>query len=253
MKRFRFFTLGRKQLMNARILSLPTIAVAIGTIAICLTTASLQAADITWVETVVDTTDGDTDPGAGLGDAAVSTNGVLIEAANFGVLDDVTVNGVLFNGVDFDSSNPTNLSIAYDGGDNIPSFGNGGTTTGGSIDTLTASFARDAGVSSHSAQLTGLTIGQEYEVQFIASFANLNRTTTFDDGNVGSIVQSTNDPHSFSTGTFVADATTQAVNMTISAGSQFLSGYQLRAIPEPSTLLLAGIAGIAAISQRRSR
>lgn len=187
-----------------------------------------RAADIAWTEVVIDTTDGDSDPGTGLGDLAVSTAGTLVEAANFGILDDFVVNGVPFNGVDFDSSMPTNLNIAYDSAFNIPSFGNGGTSTGGTIDDITASFSRDNLVSVQNATLTGLTIGTNYEVQFVASFANLNRTTTFDDGNGNNIVQSTNNPHSFSTGVFTADATTQAIDMTISSGSQFLSAYQLR-------------------------
>jgi hypothetical protein len=250
MTHLNFFSVGR-QLMNARPCSSIRGAAILTAVSFLITFTAAHAANITWSEVVVDTTDSDTDPGGGLGDAAVSTVGTLIEAGNFGILDDVTVNGVLFKGVDFSSSNPANLSIAYDGADNIGSFANGGTTTGGSIDALTASFGRDAGVSSHTAQLTGLTVGQQYLVQFIASFARLNRTTTFEDGNGNSIVQSTNNPHAFANGTFVADGTTQTVNMTISAGSQFLSGYQLRAVPEPSSLMLLALGGMATAGRRR--
>ena len=166
-----------------------------------------------------------------MGDAAVSTAGILVEAANFGTLANVTVNGVMFTGVDFDTSLPANLTIGYDSADNLD--GRTGTSTGGAIDALSTEFSRDNGVSFHSATLTGLTTGQNYEVQFLASFSGLGRTTTFDDGAGRSIVQRTNNPHSFSTGLFTADASTQTVNMTASTGSQFLTAYQLRAVNDP--------------------
>ena len=242
--------------MKTRVHSLSVSRTAASLVAFCgllVGADALHGADIAWREIVIDTTDSDTDPGGGLGDAAVSTAGTLVEAANFGIAADVVVNGVNFVGVDFSGSNPTNLNIGYDSNDNIGSFGNGGTTTGGAIDELTGSFGRDANVSFHAAELTGLSVGQQYLVQFISSFARLNRTTTFDDGNGNSTVQLTNDPHSASTGVFTADATTQAVNMTISAGSQFLSGYQLRAIPEPGSLVLLSWSGLAAVFRRRRR
>jgi hypothetical protein len=219
-----------KALRWRRLLSL--IAVGLVAIAGWVAGESASAANITWSEIIVDSSDGDSSAGTGLGDLAVSTRGSLIEAANFGTLDDVTVNGVLFNGVDFDSSTLTHLMVPYDSTDNVAAFGNGGTTTGGNIDLLTGSFGRDAGVSNQTATLTGLTLGENYEVQFIASFANLNRTTTFADGNGNSIVQRTNNPHSFTTGLFTADAATQTIEMTISSGSQFISGYQLRQLDD---------------------
>lgn len=185
---------------------------------------AVDAAVITWTETVVDTTDDDASPGAGLGDAAVSTIGLLMEAANFGTATDVTVNGVQFSGLGLDA--PTNLMIGYDPANNFST--STGTSTGGAIDELTTTFGRDTGVSFHSTTLTGLIVGQEYEVQFLASFAGLGRTSTFDDGAGNFIEQFTDDPHSFSNGTFTADARTQTVNMTLNTGSQFLNAYQLR-------------------------
>lgn len=204
----------------------------------------VHAANIAWTAVVVDTSDDSptNDPGTGLGDAAVSTVGTLVEAANFGILQDVTVNGVLFKGNNF-TVLPTNLSIAYDSADNVnPSVQVfTGTSTGGNIDIVTKSFSRDTGVSMQNATLTNLTIGSVYQVQFLASFAGINRSTTFDDLNGNTIVQKTNNPHSFSTGFFTADATTQAIKMTVSQGSQFLSAYQLRVIPEPASLVLGAI------------
>ncbi len=241
-----------RTLMKMNLFSLPSATLMAGLIAASFQLVSgeaINAAVITWSETVVDTTDGDSSPGTGLGDAAVSTIGALVEAANLGTDVDVTVNGVLFNGIGLGT--PTNLSIGYDTADNF--FTSTGTSTGGTIDDLTTSFGRDTGISFHSASLTGLSIGQEYEVQFIASFAGLGRETTFDDGNGNSIVQDLFDPHSFSTGTFKANATTQTVNMRLSTGSQFLNGYQLREVPVPSSLVLLGLAGVAALTSRRRR
>lgn len=212
-------------------------------------TQSIQAASITWSETVVDTTDGDSSPGTGLGDAAVSTNGTLVEAATFGTATNVTVNGVPFGGIAFGSGgSPTNLAIPYaqDFPDN-----NDGTSTGGDVDELTSTWSRaGSGVDPVSATIIGLTIGQQYEVQFIASFAGLGRTTTFDDGNGNTIVQSTNNPHAFATGLFTADAPTQAVSFDISSGSQFLNGYQLRAIGpvlEPAKVVVNTDTGLVSI------
>lgn len=229
------------------------IAALVATSGMTVLNSGAYGASISWAQVVVDSTDGDASAGTGLGDAAVSTIGTLVEAANFGTLTDVTVNGVLFKGINF-TVPPTNLSIAYDSADNTAS-GFIGTSTGGAIDLLTKSFSRDAGVTAQNATLTGLTVGQQYEVQFIASFATINRSNTFDDLNGNTIVQKTNNPHSFSTGTFTADATTQAVKMTSSASNhtQFLSAYQLRAIPEPASMVLGviGLAGILAAARRR--
>jgi hypothetical protein len=247
--------------MKSQLFSFPCAMLLAGLVVTCgllVSGDTAQAASVTWTEVVVDSTDDSptNSPGTGLGDAAVSTIGMLVEAANFGVLTDHTVNGVPFNGVNFTAGNlPTNLSIAYDGADNTFT-GFTGTSTGGVIDLVTKSFSRDAGVTVQNATLTGLTVGNQYLVQFIASFATINRTNKFDDLNGNTITQKTNNPHSFSTGTFTADATTQAVKMTSSASNhtQFLSAYQLREIPEPTGLALGaiGVVGILAAARRRS-
>ena len=212
--------------------------------------STANAAAIAWTATVVDTTDLSPGPGTGLGDLAVSTSGILVEAINFGsTAADVTVNGVLFSGVI--TGNTTHYSSDLNGADGGIITG---TTTGGDIDTLTATFARNVSDPTSSGTLTGMTIGHDYLVQFISSFSNLNRTMTFDDGNGNTIVQPLRNPHSFATGTFTADATTQTVNFTANTGSSFISGYQLRnitAIPEPSSTALLGLGGLALAMRRR--
>jgi hypothetical protein len=204
-----------------------------------------EGAIITWTSTIVDTTAADSSPGTGFGDASVSTNGVLVEAANFGTLTDVTVNGVLFNGVGFTASNFTN-----DLDNNWPNP-NVGTTTGGTIDTLTAPFARNLNDSTSNGTLTGLIDGRMYEVQLISAIDGLNRTMTFNDGMGNSIVTDDDVPQAMVTGTFTAIGTTQALNFNANTGSSFLSAYQLRdvtvtdsadTIPEPATIILASLA-----------
>ena len=229
----------------------------------CLTVVAFainhaNAAVIAWEETLVDTTSVN-GAGVGLGDSAVSTDGTLVEAINFGDIANVTVNGVLFSGL------TTGDTTYYD---NQLNDNNGGSTitgtsvSGGSqIDVLTTSFASYSGVSTHSGTLIGLTSGYTYQVQLISSFDDLARTTTFNDGLGNTIVQHTNDPHSFSTGTFKAVGTTQTLNFTAAKDtpdentpSAFLNAYQLRllAVPEPSSTALLGIAGLA-LALRRKR
>lgn len=227
----------------------------------CLTVVAFainhaNAAVIAWEETLVDTTSVD-GAGAGLGDSAVSTDGTLVEAINFGNSANVTVNGVLFSGL------TTGDTTYYDNqlDTNDPDIT--GTSVGGGskIDVLTTSFASYSGVSTHSGTLIGLTSGYTYQVQLISSFDDLARTTTFNDGLGNTIVQHTNDPHSFSTGTFKAVGTTQTLNFTAAKDtpdentpSAFLNAYQLRllAVPEPSSTALLGIAGLA-LALRRKR
>ncbi len=197
-----------------------------------------QAAVITWSTLVVDSTD-TAGAGSGLGDLAVSTNGTLIEAVNYGTQTDVTVNGVTFDGVSIDNAeSPANYSNSFD--EDAPNSITG-TSTGGIIDTLTSTFSRTTSAAT-TGTLTGLTFGRDYEVQLIASFATIGRTTTFNDGNGNTLATSTNNPHAFAVGIFTADATgTQTLNFPISTGSSFLNAYQLRdvtPVPEPSSLAL---------------
>jgi len=202
--------------LNAR----PPIVAAAAALLLAIGSSQTQAAPITW-------TIQDIDGGAGVGDLGISTNGALIEASNFGGtgVPDVTVNSVLFSGVDFvGGGSPTNLvGLTYD------TFQTGaGTSTGGFIDILTDTIGFDSGPSVQTANLTGLVSGNIYETQFILSHTPTNRTLAISDDEGNTAVLKTRNPAQIATGTFVANGTIQPLLFEASTGSQLMNGYQLR-------------------------
>lgn len=213
---------------------------------------STFAASITW-------TVGDIDGANGQGDLSVSTQGTLIEAANFGgtgaAAVAVVVNTVPFSAVTFPGQQPTNLSgLTYDAGSSSQ-----GTSTAGQIDVLTDTFAFDSGVDPQMASLTGLTVGDEYLVQFFLSAYGIAAVRTLDIIAGDTATLRTREPAQFATGTFIADAMTQAIEFDASTGSQLMNGFQLRnitPIPEPSAIaiwsLLGALGGIFAWRHRRA-
>ncbi len=201
--------------------------------------ASASAATIAWGEF-------DLDAAA----SEISTNGTSIEAINMvntdarEATDTTTINGVVFTATNlFDSGHYTNDTFGVSTGD-------------ASLDLLYLQASFD----SNNTQLilTGLTIGNEYELQ---SFFGWNRTGTVFVMNIndGNTVQKrslgTVENGAWIIGTFTADATTQDFHS--SAGfstNNFLSGYQLReisSVPEPSSTALIGLGGLALILRRR--
>jgi len=177
---------------------------------------------------VISWTKGDIDGVGGQGDLAVSTAGTLIEAANFGpagVPALSTVNTVPFTGINFaGGGSPTNLSgLTYNDG-----TGGLGTSTGGTIDTLTDAIAFQSGIDPQSGALTGLTIGKTYETQFFLAHSGVGRTLTITAGDP--VTLKTRSPAQYASGTFTADATTQAITFDANTGSQFMNAYQLREI-----------------------
>ncbi len=171
---------------------------------------------------------GDIDGGSGLIDFSVSTDGQLVEAANFGGagVPDVTVNSVEFTGVDFvGGQNLTNLvGLTYENSQT----GNGA-TAGGAIDGLIDTIGFDSGVNVQNANLTGLTPGNLYQVEFFVSHVpTATRTLAIQDDLNNTATLSHANPSQFASGVFAADGATQALTFDASTGSQLLSGYQLR-------------------------
>ena len=105
--------------------------------------------------------------------------------------------------------------------------------------------------------LSGLTVGSTYQIQFFSgrSFPGLQgRLLTYGDGlgNFSPAVSMGQNVFTSMVGTFVADASTQAIAFDENVNLPTLNAYVLRevqaAVPEPGTwaLMLAGVAGLLA-------
>ncbi len=201
--------------------------------------ASASAATIAW---------GEFDLAAAPGE--ISTKGTSIEAWNLvgtdarEATDTTTINGVVFTATNlFDSGYYANQTFGVSTGD-------------ANLDLLYLQASYNYGNNSP-ITLTGLTIGNEYELQ---SFFGDNRPgvsfmMTVGDGiNVQKTSSGTVENGAWIIGTFTADATTQNFLSSHTHISQnFLSGYQLRdisSVPEPSSAVLIGLGGLALILRR---
>ncbi|BDS06610.1 hypothetical protein NT6N_16500 [Oceaniferula spumae] len=183
----------------------------------------------------------------------ISTNGTLVEAINL-VSDDSQIGGgtLDINGVTFTNTNLLGNNYA---------FTTGVSTGDANLDVLFSTL----GYTGAAVQtLTGLTNGQQYELQlFIGDGRGFTagRTMTFGDndgdtGNdathtysdgAGTILEGTS-----AIGTFTAVGTTQDFIFGVDGGpGGDLNAYQLRAIPEPSSLALLGLGGLALVFRRR--
>lgn len=114
-----------------------------------------------------------------------------------------------------------------------------------------------AGSGSFTFDITGLNVGDSYDIQIFAVGDTRGccstRTQSFSgDGVVFSDLLSRNDPSSV-VGSFVADADFQTITVN-GPTDPGLSGFQVRnvtAIPEPSAFLLAGLSGLSLLLRRR--
>lgn len=233
---------------------------------------------------------------AGNGTADVSLDGTLVDARN-GASSDVVVNGVTFLSV----TNSGNLFDSLFNNDNIS--GRRGTNPTNAAGSNYASFLQVGqrsgrlgfGVAPRieptevwaTVNLSGLTVGNTYQIQIWVSDTNLvlgnagNTGLLLGNGAAGAPVFGTDtmllhevqDGPNTSTygtggqygiGTFVADASTQSFNVrgynnllttpTANNSDHFSNGYQLRdlgVIPEPSTALLGGLGLLALLRRRR--
>lgn len=221
---------------------------------------SLSAASILWDA-----------PTAVVSEDDVSLNGTLVIARQATITSvDQTINGVLFSGTTNTQNGVTfGLSSGW-GGYDPSSYVVGAAGTPGTLSTsyqtmLTGAwYGSSAGTSTIS--LSGLTLGQEYEVQiWVADYrqwpdTNFARSETLSAGNISSpltylqVISGVNQGSasgSYILGTFTADSTSQTIGFTSASSSQ-LNAFQLRAIPEPSTALLGGLGMLALLRRRRA-
>lgn len=206
--------------------------------------------------------------------ADVSTNGTLVMAIRASSADyggsygnSNTVNGVLF-----DSINPTQNGVTFDISGFVSydpnSYVVGAAGTPGTLESayqqmLTGAWFGDTSPAAFT--LSGLTVGQEYELQvWVADYRQFppntyNRSQTLTAGNTsgsltylqtnGSGISLGAVSGSYIIGTFTADTSTQSITLNANSSTQ-LNALQLRAIPEPSAALLGGL-GLLALARRR--
>lgn len=98
-----------------------------------------------------------------------------------------------------------------------------------------------------------LTIGAVYLIQFWVSDArNLGGSTRSEtiSGSSALLFPATGGMGQYVTGSFTADATTQTFDLSANASAQ-VNLVQIRAIPEPSALMVSGLCFAAALLRRR--
>ncbi len=229
------------------------------TAATLVVTATAQAAAVTW--SAPTNISGDTD---------VITTGTLVAARNFSQTQlTSTVNGVFFdifpipnganaivgitNVVNFGFSNLESSDTAY-GSTSAPY-----NALSASYQALLGSGAGSSAGASLTLNLLGLTNGTPYLFQWWTNdsrlaFGGVNSTTasatnsvTLDENTTNAIGGS----GQWASGTFIASGVFQSI--VFSGPRPEINAFQLRALPEPSTFVLAvaGFAGLAIFSLRK--
>lgn len=222
------------------------------------------------------------------GDSDVNTNGNLVYAYNLGAsgVTDTTVNGVQFSAWAFPPSSPP-ISVTTIGSVSfIESFGilesynTLGTTTGNfsGLSSAYQAMLSTAGTSSNAATVSltmgGLTTGKSYEIQWwlnnsallinvdtVAAFQQTTATATNSvllNANVGTVVGNLGQ---YVIGSFTATDSSAVIEYNgtgtyIFDNRPMINAFQLRdvtAVPEPSTYVLAVIAGGTLVFHARRR
>ena len=203
---------------------------------------SANAATISWTSTLVPF--GGTS-GEVLTPGIFDTTGTLILAENSGGAA-LTFDGIAFTAPTID-------------------FGSSGSSFHSSTELLSSTATYGSAGSSSTVSLTGLTVGNRYRVQALLIDARLRsflRKVSFDGVDQGSFAHANVSNHGrLATGTFVADAATQSFTIET---FEFLGGAShgghlnaitlhqaSAAVPEPSSVALLGLGGLALILRRR--
>lgn len=215
---------------------------------------SSHAATITWL-TPQDITGSETD---------ISTTGTGLLGYN-GAADNSsqTVNGVTFsnsgvgkNDYTYTQSGVTMTLTGFNG--NFSPWANYNPGSGEGVPSLTGDYltlledgAYSQGSASGSINLSGLSIGNEYEVQLWVidgrNATNAARTQVL----TGS-TDTTMSYKQYVIGTFKADSTVQSIAIDGSSFGLQVNAFQLRLVPEPGSLALFAIGSVLIVRRRRS-
>lgn len=161
------------------------------------------------------------------GPQEVSSEGTLIEACNFGneATSSPSINGITFTPINFaDGQSPNFLiGLSYNTGESGKYPGNG-------INELFDTIAYQSGINPQQVELTNLTIGQNYLIQFFYYHNNVDRSLSIRDDTGSTVTLTEQGTPVIATGSFTADSQRQRLTLDASVGSQFLNAYQFRAI-----------------------
>lgn len=205
-------------------------------------------------------------------DTDVDNTGTLVNSANFGkVPSSATVNGVTFSPfavIDGTTQTIGNTTITGTG-TGFLSFDGLGDATGISADynllLSTTVYAPGIPGETLTLELSGLIIGQNYLIQFWSNDTRpdpslIGRGNQYTAGiSVSGILDvNTTDTAggrgTYVVGNFIADATSQVFvdrNPGGDLASPTINAFQLRAIPEPSAVMLGGLGLLGLLSRRR--
>lgn len=188
---------------------------------------------------------------------AYGTGGATVNGVTFaqGGLLGNTQNGITLSLTGFDNIDPT--SYTTNGFAPNPSATNSRVPSG-MADLLKGGAYTNAATPA-TVNLSGLTVGREYTVQFFVAdyrnedlgWGNLSRDETITSGNASGALNYLNNPTgpaSFVVGTFTADAATQAFDFTANQSAQLNA---INVIPEPSAALLGGLGMLVLLRRRR--
>ncbi len=209
---------------------------------VCLATPA-PAAVITWG--TVDGTDAIVD---------ISDNGTLVNAYNAGGGGDKLVNGTTFAAA---NSDPLGSAITGFLSGTVAGF-----TSADPIYTLISAVSYGGGAGVTTVPLQNLEAGKQYEVQiFFADRRAASKMQDYGDGEGGGLgnsvrLQGGTDIGDFMgqnvIGTFTADSTTQSLTMDPPVvGNSHINAYQVREVPEPATMSLLALGGIAMLRRRK--
>ena len=212
-------------------------------------TAQSQAATVIW----------DT-PVAIYSDSDVSTSGTGQFAFDYSSTGNQTVNSVAFSNAF--TQNGVTISVLADNSD-PSSYVVGAPATPMTLSSayqnmLTGAAYKNTGTAMP-VTLSGLTVGQDYKVQFwVADYRSYpnNRTETITAGNTsGTLAYLNGGSGTYVIGNFTADGTGSQTFTMLGNESTQINALQLRSVPEPNTAILAGLGGLAlfAILRRRRR